>query len=210
MGIATTRRRIYIRIAAASIFFIALAYILYAVTTTYTAAPAPKAAKVSPSTTTPPVTTTKKDPIGLPVRLVIPKLDIDANIMQLGLTKEGNMDVPDDLINTGWYKYGPRPGQTGSAVIAGHLEGVKEDGVFINLHKLIKGDVVSVKDDNGTDISFTVRETKLYDQHERPTEVFNNTDGSYLNLITCTGTWNTAEQRYSKRLVVFTERSNEA
>lgn len=150
----------------------------------------------------------QKPVYGLPVRLVIPKIKVDANVLHLGVTKEGNMDVPPDLVNTSWYKYGPHPGEIGSAVIAGHLEGVKEAGVFINLGKLVVGDVVSVLDDRGVTTTFTVRETRLYGQNERPTEVFNDTSGAHLNLITCTGTWNSAQQRYSKRLVVFTDKSS--
>ena len=158
----------------------------------------------SPQPSPPP----QKPVYGLPVRLIIPKIKVDANVLHLGLTKEGNMDVPPDHVNVSWYKYGPHPGETGSAVIAGHLEGVKEFGVFINLGKLVAGDTISILDDKGVTTVFTVRETRLYSQNERPTEVFNDANGAHLNLITCTGTWSNAQQRYSKRLVVFTDKSS--
>jgi len=143
---------------------------------------------------------------GLPVRLQIPKLQVDANISYMGLTSDGSMDVPPDLINVGWYKYGTKPGNTGSAVIAGHLEGTEDMGVFSDLSKLRTGDTVSVRNDRNKTISFTVRETKTYKQDERPIEIFNKTDGIYLNLITCSGIWNNSQKRYSHRLVVFTEK----
>lgn len=146
---------------------------------------------------------------GLPVRLVVPGLKIDAKISPVGLTKDGDMDTPSNIMEAGWYKYGPHPGNTGSAVIAGHLNGEKnEPGVFSNLEKLQKGDSLSIIDDKGQTISFRVREIRSYDQHERPSEVFNRSDGAYLNLITCAGSWDKTISSFSKRLVVFADRSN--
>ncbi len=151
-----------------------------------------------------------KKTYGLPVRLKIPKLNLDAAILYMGLTSDGEMEVPTDLQNVGWYKYGPDPGDTGSAVIAGHLEGYKDRGVFMNLATLEPGDIVIVTDDAGSDRRFVVRESRIYGQHERPAEVFQTTDrAAHLNLVTCTGTWNESEKRYSQRLVVFTDKTNQ-
>ena len=208
MVIASSRKKTYARILILLIAATMCAGIAYVAIASHKQSLAPQAAQhttqPTPLATKPP----KEAAIGLPVRLTIPKLNIDTTILHLGLTKEGNMDVPSDLVNTGWYKYGPRPGNVGSAVIAGHLEGVKEKGIFIHLGNLVKGDTISVHDDTGATISFIVREARLYNQDERPAEVFNNTNGSHLNLITCTGTWNNAQQRYSKRLVVFADKSS--
>lgn len=143
---------------------------------------------------------------GLPLRLLIPKLKVDAPISYMGLTANGEMDVPPDLINVGWYKFGTKPGEQGSAVIAGHLEGTEDLGVFIDLDKLRAGDIVTVHNDRDENVSFSVRETKLYKQDERPNEIFNKTDGRYLNLITCAGTWDNMKKRYSHRLVVFADK----
>ncbi|MET0979658.1 MAG: class F sortase [Candidatus Saccharimonadales bacterium] len=156
---------------------------------------------------TPPAKKTSTDAtFGLPIRLQIPKLQVDANISYMGLTDGGEMDVPPDLINVGWYKYGAKPGEIGSAVIAGHLEGTEDLGVFTDLQKLQKGDTVSVRNDRNELIRFAVREARTYKQDERPTEIFNRTDGSYLNLITCSGIWDNAKQRYSHRYVVFADK----
>jgi LPXTG-site transpeptidase (sortase) family protein len=143
---------------------------------------------------------------GLPLRLLIPKLKVDAPVSYMGLTAGGEMDVPPDLINVGWYKYGTKPGEQGSAVIAGHLEGTEDLGVFIDLDTLRSGDVINVQNDRDEAIAFTVRETRTYKQNERPDEIFNRTDGNYLNLITCSGIWDNAKKRYSHRLVVFADK----
>ena len=144
---------------------------------------------------------------GLPVRLKIPKINVDANIAFLGLTPAGDMDIPTEVEDVGWYKYGTVPGNKGSAVVAGHLIGKKgEPGVFINLDTLQKGDIFSVIDSNAQTITFTVRETRSYGQTEKPKEVFNSSDGVHLNLITCTGDWIGTQSRYSNRLVVFADK----
>ena len=144
---------------------------------------------------------------GLPVSLQIPKLEVDAKVLYKGLTPDGDMDVPENNFkDVGWYQYGFRPGNAGTAVIAGHVNGKNERGVFIELHKLVNGDTIKIVDDKNNTISFVVRDIRNYDQNDRPEEVFNSGAGSHLNLITCAGSWNANEQRFPIRLVVFADK----
>lgn len=146
---------------------------------------------------------------GLPIRLEIPKIKVDANIEYMGLTATGDMDVPTNVKDAGWYKYGPHPGDKGNAVIAGHLDGTKgEPGVFIALTKLRPGDSLSIVDNKGQTTDFVVRETRTYNQTAHPSEVFNASDGAHLNLITCAGAWDITQHRFLNRLVVFADKSN--
>ncbi len=145
---------------------------------------------------------------GLPVRLTIRKITVDANIEHLGLTPQGAMAVPEGSADVGWYALGPRPGEEGSAVIAGH-EGWKDakPAVFDTLHTLSKGDIVSVEDEKGVITSFVVREIRTYSQTEDTSNVFGSTDGkAHLNLITCEGVWDPIKKTYANRLVVFTDK----
>lgn len=126
----------------------------------------------------------------------------------MGLTKDGAMAVPTNVVDVGWYKYGSLPGNKGDAVIAGHLDGLQgQPGVFSGLDKLQKGDRVSVVDSENHTASFVVRETQTYDQNAQPSEVFTASDtGAHLNLITCTGAWDKAQHRFAERLVVFADK----
>jgi sortase A len=142
---------------------------------------------------------------GLPVRLVISKINVDTDILPMGVTSLGNMQAPKTNKDSGWYKYGPHPGNVGSAVIAGHL-GVGSAAVFTKLGLLVKGDIISVKDDRSQIASFVVTDTRSYDRNSDPSEVFTSSTGSHLNLITCNGDWNPEIKTYSQRLVVFTDR----
>ena len=144
---------------------------------------------------------------GEPDRLVIPKIGVDTNIVQVGLTEFGDMDAPQTDEESGWYKYGARPGNVGSAVIAGHL-GASGNAVFRKLYQLVEGDTIFVTDNQGQKATFIVTGTRMYDKEAAPSEVFTSTSGAHLNLITCEGSWEAAQSTYSQRLVVFTDKLN--
>lgn len=153
----------------------------------------------------------KKEQIvyGLPVRLKIPKINVDTTLEYVGLTSGGAVGVPKSPTSAAWFNLGPRPGERGSAVITGHygywLNG--KVGVFTNLYKLRKGDKIYVKDEKGVTATFVVREFRTYDPKANASSVFVSTDGkAHLNLITCEGTWNKISKSYPKRLVVFTDK----
>lgn len=142
---------------------------------------------------------------GFPVRLKIPSINVDAAIQQVGVTSKGAMEVPNNTLDVGWFDLGPRPGEKGNAVIAGHFDGKNgEAGVFINLYKLKEGDKLYVKDSKGTSITFVVRESRIYDPGYAD-DVFSGSNSAHLNLITCDGVWDGAKKSFSKRLVVFSD-----
>ena len=144
---------------------------------------------------------------GLPVRLSIPSINVDAQIIYVGLTADGAVATPDGPYQVAWYKLGPRPGDQGSAVLTGHYGPWKTGAksVFDNLHTLKTGDKVYITDDDGKQLTFVVRESRVYNPDETVAEVFNKTDGKHLNLITCSGDWLKDQQTYNQRLVVFTD-----
>jgi len=143
-----------------------------------------------------------------PVRLQIPRIGVDAKIDFLGLTKTGDMASPNDIANAGWYKLGTIPGNEGSAVIAGHRTGFKGvPGIFTNLGKIKKGDNIIIIDEQKQTIRFVVQEIRQYKQNEKPAEVFTSANGAHLNLITCTGSWSSANNSFSERLVVFADKT---
>lgn len=142
----------------------------------------------------------------LPSRLVIPQLKIDADVQQVGIAASGNMAVPSKYSDVGWYKYGPAPGQPGSAVIAGHVDnGLALAGVFKRLGELRLGDEVIVKTRGGAELRFIVVDIRRYDYNAVPTgKLFEPGDFIHLNLITCSGDWVSSEKTYDERLVIYT------
>jgi sortase A len=141
---------------------------------------------------------------GIPMKLRIPAVDLEANIEQVGKTKTGAMANPSDWWTTGWYKYGSRPGEIGSAVIAGHLDTETAEAVFWDLQKLKAGDAIEVIDEHETVRTFIVERIAEYDEDKAPLqELFASNDAARLNLITCAGNWKKNSGEYDKRLVVY-------
>ena len=70
------------------------------------------------STSSPPLSI-DADP---PLRLLIPKIKVNATIQHVSITKKGAMAVPTNYTDVGWYRLCTIPGHTGSAVIDGHVD----------------------------------------------------------------------------------------
>lgn len=147
----------------------------------------------------------KEISFAVPVRLLIPQINVNAVIKQVGVTPEGAMEVPSNINDAGWFKLGPRPGEKGSSVVSGHFDGKNgEGGVFVSLYRLKKGDKLYIIDNRGTSIIFEVREIRIYDPGYA-SDVFEGSDSAHLNLVTCDGVWDGSKKSYTKRLVVFTD-----
>ena len=58
----------------------------------------------------------------IPVQISIPAIGVSSKLQLLGLTKGRQVQVPSSFHVAGWYKFGPAPGQEGSAVILGHVD----------------------------------------------------------------------------------------
>ncbi len=143
----------------------------------------------------------------LPKILNIPKLGINAKVQYVGLNSTDEMDVPSNNNDVAWFNLGAIPGEKGSAVIAGHLNGRSgEPAIFWDLHKLKTGDDLYVVDNSGNKKYFQVVSIKKYKTNSAPMEkIFGLNNEIYLNLITCGGAWDRAENTYNERLVVFTK-----
>jgi hypothetical protein len=78
--------------------------------------------------------------VARPVSLSIPAIDVHTRLIRLGLTGQDTLQVPASTSVAGWYTSSPRPGQTGSAIIAGHIDSYRGPGVFFRLRLLRPGD----------------------------------------------------------------------
>ncbi len=140
-----------------------------------------------------------------PSRLQIPAINVDAPVNATGLLDNGEMDVPNDIVSTGWFGNGYMPGEPGNSVIAGHVDGKNGPAVFYDIGKLNIGDEVLVTGDEGQELIFIVERVEVYPFDDSPIrEIFGFSTGSHLNLITCTGEYNKEGSFYEDRLVVYT------
>ena len=140
-----------------------------------------------------------------PIRLIIPKLNLDATFeTPLGLKADKTIEVPKEYTTVGWYKYGAAPGSIGPAVILGHVDSYKGAAVFYHLGQLAPGDRFSVVREDKTTAQFEVTELHRYLQSEFPTDlVYGKIAYAGIRLITCSGTYSKGKQRYDHNLVVY-------
>jgi Sortase domain len=141
----------------------------------------------------------------LPVALSIPAIGLIVSLSQLGLNSNGTVQVPTNFQEPGWYRYGPSPGQLGSAVILGHVDSYQGPAVFFRLRTLRPGDQVDVALASGVITHFVVREVAMYSKSNFPTTLVYGSHGySALQLVTCGGVFDTQTRHYLSNIVVYT------
>jgi sortase (surface protein transpeptidase) len=142
--------------------------------------------------------------VPLPVSLTIPAIGVQTSLVSLGLTATGALQVPSSTAVAGWYTGSPRPGATGSSVIAGHIDSYAGPGVFFYLSHLVPGDRVYVRRADGTLAVFRVTAVRSYAKAQFPTQaVYGGTPVPELRLITCGGTFDPQTGSYLSNTVVY-------
>jgi LPXTG-site transpeptidase (sortase) family protein len=177
-------------------------------TTTYAPRPpqAAPAGSAAPSAEEPSGAPGKRLPRSKPVRLLIPKISVDAPFTELSITPSGQLEAPPagDINLVGWHAEGPSPGEIGTSVIAGHLDTKTSPAVFAGLSELSKGDVFHVRRADGRKASFVVDDVETFEKDKFPDErVYGDTGQAEVRLITCAGAYDTAVKDYTENLVVF-------
>src|ERR1044072_2239302 len=115
-----------------------------------------------------------------PSRVIIPAIGVDVPIQYIGLDSAGAMAVPDGrTANVGWYKGGPLPGQTGSAVLAAHVY-----AAFAKLKYAKAGTDVYVVTRGNDLLHFVVATPETTPLNNlSATSLYNQNDAKRLNLI---------------------------
>ena len=143
-------------------------------------------------------------PVAEPVRVALPRLGIDSQLDPLRLLRNGGLQAPPRWGTAGWFTGGPRPGERGPAVIAGHLDSPSGAAVFAALPRVRPGDQVRVTDAAGAAHVFEVTRVARTPKRGFPTqEVYGAAPGPELRLITCTGEYLASAGGYQDNLLVF-------
>jgi sortase family protein len=143
-------------------------------------------------------------PVARPVSLQIPDIGVRTDLVRLGLTAAGTLQVPPTAAVAGWYTGSPRPGAIGAAVIAGHIDSASGPGVFFRLRLLRPGDLVYVRRSGGSLAVFEVTAVRSYLKTRFPTRaVYGAVPNAQLRLITCGGTFDQATGHYLSNVIVF-------
>ena len=145
-----------------------------------------------------------RDQVARPVRLIIPAIGVRTRLIRLGLTAAGTLQVPASTTVAGWYDRSPRPGATGSAIIAGHIDSVTGPAVFFRLRSLRPGDRAYVRRADGSLAVFRVTAVRTFLKARFPTAaVYGPAPVPQLRLITCGGTFDVQTGHYLSNIVVY-------
>jgi LPXTG-site transpeptidase (sortase) family protein len=174
--------------------------------TTPGAVPAPSV--VPPSSTAPAPAAAPVAPVALPTALRIPAIEVQSRLITVGLNPNGTLEVPQpgpDYDKAAWFEGSPRPGDPGPAVIEGHVDSAANGpSVFYDLGAVVPGDQVEVTRADGTVATFVVYDVRVVPKDDFPTlQVYGNTDGPELRVITCGGPFDSTAGSYTDNVIVF-------
>jgi sortase (surface protein transpeptidase) len=142
----------------------------------------------------------------VPVSIRIPGIGVDAPVMKVGLAADGTVQVPplDEHNLTGWYQYGPAPGQRGPAVILGHVDSLTSISVFYYLKDLHAKDRVYVTLADRKVATFAVDGVQKVSKDAFPTaSIYGKASYPSLRLITCGGPFDKATGHYLDNIIVY-------
>lgn len=125
-----------------------------------------------------------------PVRIRIPALHVNSDLLKLGIKKDGSVEVPpaEQGDRAGWYTGSTPPGNKGPSVVIGHNQTRFGDAVFYSLHELREGQKIYLDRKDGKAVVFTVRVLETVKKDSFPTErVYGATNQPALRLVTCAG-----------------------
>jgi hypothetical protein len=136
----------------------------------------------------------------------IPKLGVDARVLQVGVTTSGALATPSNVFDTAWYTGSAKPGQPGATLIDGHVSSWTTKGVFYGIKTLVAGDTIQIVKGDNSVLTYKVVKTQVYpagtvDMQAAVTPVIAGQSG--LNLITCTGQVIKGTSEFNQRELVF-------
>jgi len=141
-----------------------------------------------------------------PVALRMASIEVDAPVIATGIdSASGQMAVPGNVSEVAWYQFGPRPGESGSAVLAAHVDLAGQGpGVFFRLRELAPGDIIEVEFSDGSAQVFRIEARTTYNKDELPLDTIFAREGlPVLTLITCGGNFSESSRRYDSNVVAY-------
>ncbi|WP_328618793.1 class F sortase [Actinokineospora pegani] len=142
----------------------------------------------------------------MPLWIDVPSIGARSTLVRLGLNADRTVEVPPvgQPMQAGWYEDSPPPGDTGPAVVLGHVDGNKQPGIFFRLREVEVGDRVEVGRADGTSVFFTVYKVDQVAKDSFPTDaVYGDTDRPEIRLITCGGEYDAANRNYLDNILVY-------
>jgi hypothetical protein len=137
-----------------------------------------------------------------PVLITAASAGIEAKVGPSALGPEGMTVPPPD--RAGWLDTGPRPGEPGRALLAGHLDTKDGPGAFAGLPGLRRGDLLAVTDAEGAVHRYrTTGKAQMPKTRFPRSAVYGGPGTPELVLVTCGGSFDERTASYRDSIVVF-------
>lgn len=138
-----------------------------------------------------------------PTALTISGLDLRMKIMPVGIAQDGQMALPTSPADIGWYEYGPRPGEPGATVLAGHLDSPDYGtGPLARLSGIQAGERVTITA-SGQTTTYAVSSVTRYEKTQLDlAALFRREGADVLHVVTCAGTFDRETRSYDENVVV--------
>ena len=144
-----------------------------------------------------------------PRMIYIPSINVSSRVKQVGINKDGELDVPNNVFDTAWYKSSALPGSPGGAtLIDGHVSGPTQKGAFYNLKNVKQGDIITIEKGDLSKVNYKVKKVEIVETSkvDMANILIPVTPGSHgLNLISCTGKYDEQKKDFEQRVLVFAE-----
>ncbi len=142
-----------------------------------------------------------------PRKITINKIGVEARVKPLGVSKENQLLAPGSIYDAGWYEASAKPGvDAGAVLLDGHVHGPSKPGIFVNLKKLVPGDMIEIERGDGRVVTYRVEKTSqspvaTLDMKALLKSVKPGKQG--LNIVTCGGKYDAKTGHYESRDQVF-------
>jgi hypothetical protein len=146
-----------------------------------------------------------KDPA--PRFLAVEGTTISMDIVEVSVSPDGAMEIPEAFDRAGWYRHGPAPGAAaGAAVVAGHVDTTSDQAPLSQLNGLTAGTRVTVEREGAPDLNYRVVSVELMAKDKFDGGSLFRRDGPHqLKIVTCGGRWLDEKQDYSDNDIVTAE-----
>ena len=122
---------------------------------------------------------------------------------QVGVTEDGQAEIPEDIQRVGWYQYGPGVGSTqGSVVLMGHRDGTGARGALYNLGSVGVGETITLTGAGQPTTYRVVSNESISKQVVPLADLFQRTGDPRLVIISCGGEYVADQGGYLDNVVL--------
>lgn len=129
-----------------------------------------------------------------------------ADLVPVGVLGSGALAIPEDPSRVGWWAAGALPGQSeGSIVLAGHMDGLRQESAMSVLLDVEAGQTVTIQDRRGDNHEYRILARDTTPRDSLDPSLFTTEGPHRLVLITCGGTYDEQTGQYTDNIVVLAE-----